>query len=103
MRRQRRGEQSRHDTRPIDFQIEGVQLAAVMERTDHEGNQAKNGKMNGARRIPSPDEDEQSDEEVQQAYNAEIIFNGDRFVRRRGDQAGFKLLARARDVVAEMR
>jgi len=49
MQQQRRSEQTCHNARPIDFQIEGVQFAAKVERTNNKGNQAK--KHKNARRV----------------------------------------------------
>ena len=54
MQQQRRRQQPRHDIRPINFLIERVQLAAVMERIQNERHQAENIKMHRARRIPPP-------------------------------------------------
>src|SRR5258708_14404619 len=99
----RRGrEHTCHNARPIDFQIEGVQLAAKVERTNNKGNQAKNIKMHGARSVPPPRKDEQANEEIQKSDNAQIIFNGDWLARRGGDQPGFKLLAVAGELLAEL-
>ncbi len=102
MQQQRRSEQTCYDARPIDFQIEGVQLAAKVERTNNKGNQAKNIKMHGARSVPPPRKDEQANEEIQKSDNAQIIFNGDWLVRWGGDQPGFKFLAIAGELVAKL-
>src|SRR5882762_703493 len=102
MQQQRRREQTRYDSRPIDFLIEGVPLAAVMERTNNKGNQTKDVKVHRPRRVPSADENEQADEEIQQADNAEIILDTDGLVRRRGNQPGFKFFAVTREFIAKL-
>ena len=59
--------------------------------------------MHRARRIPSPDENKQSNEKVQQADHPQVILHGNRLMCGSGDQAGFKLFAVARKFVAELR
>ncbi len=75
MEQQGRRKKSRRDARPIDFLIKGVELAAVLEGIEDEGDQAENVKMHSARRIPAPDKNEHPDEEVEKSYYAEIILN----------------------------
>src|SRR5579863_3762685 len=95
--------QPSHNPGPIDFEIKGVQFAAVMKRTDNEGDQAEDVKMDGARRIPPPGKNKQSNEEIEKADNAKKILDGERFMRRSSDQAGFKFLTVAGQFVAELR
>src|SRR5882672_7030258 len=58
--------------------------------------------MNGTRRVPAAHENEKSDEEVQKADEATVIFDGIGFFRRGGDDRSFKLAAIARQFVADL-
>ena len=103
MQQQRGGQQPRRNARPVHFQIEGVQFAAVLERVQNKRHQAENIKMHRPGRIPAARKNEQPNEEVKQANNAQVIFDTDGFVWRSGDQAGLKLFAVAFQFVAELR
>jgi hypothetical protein len=60
---------------PVDFPVEGAQLARVLERIQDEGNQTENVEMNSARRVPPASENEKADEQIKQADNAQIILD----------------------------
>src|SRR5277367_2872984 len=103
MQQQSRHQDLRHDLDPINLVVESVQLAAVMEHEENEGDQAENVKVHGARCVPPARKNEQSDEEIDQAYDARIIFNGCGFFGRRGDKWSLELLIIAREFVADLR
>ena len=75
MQQQRRLQKPGHDRAPIDFPVERSQLPGVLEGVQDEGHQAKNVEMHGARRVPPAGKNEEADEEVQHAHNAQIIFD----------------------------
>ncbi len=89
-------QQQRGDLRPINLVVEGVQLAAVVERIKNKRNKAEDVEVDGARRIPPADKNKQTDEQVKQADGAKIIFNRSGFFRGRGHQRRLELLAIAR-------
>src|SRR5712664_4118549 len=103
MEQQGRCEEACHDLRPIDFPVKSVKLSAVVEGPTDEGNQTKDIKVHGTRGIPPPNEDEKSDEQEQQAHDAQIVFRGERLFGRRGDEGSLKLFAVARKLVAHLR
>src|SRR6266446_7474793 len=103
MKKQRGSKQAGHDLRPIHFPVKGVQLSAVVERPADERDEAKDVKVHGTRGIPPPSEDEKSDEQEQQAHDAQIIFRGERLFRGSGDERSLKLFAVARELVPQLR
>src|SRR5882672_12912390 len=103
MEQQSRRQEARNNLRPIDFPVKGVKLSAVVEGPANKRNQAKDIKVHGTRRIPSPSEDEKSDEQEQQAHDAQIIFRGERLFRGCGDERSLKLFAVARELVPQLR
>ena len=103
MQQQRRLQQPGHDAGPIDFPVKGAQLARVLEGIQNEGNQAENVEMHGASGVPAARENKKTDEEIEQADNAQIIFDRGRPLRRLGDQLGLKLLAASFDSVVRLR
>src|SRR6266403_2072062 len=102
MKQQSRRKQASDDAGPIHLIVEGIELAAVLEGVEDEGNQAENVEMNGTRRVPAAHENEKSDEEVQKADEAAVIFDGIGFFRWSGDDGSFKLAAIARQFVADL-
>src|SRR6267378_721154 len=72
--KQSRRQQARHNLRPVNFPVKRVQFSAEMERPENEGNQAKNVKMHGARSVPAADENEQTDEQIEQAYDSQVVL-----------------------------
>ena len=85
VQQQRRGQHQRRDLRPIDFVVEGVQFAAVVERIEDERHKAEDEEMHGARSVPSFNENEQTDEEVEQSYNTLVVLDRGRFFGRSGN------------------
>ena len=75
MDQQRRCGQKRGKLGPIYFPIEGIQLTGVMESKKNKRCQAKSIKMHS---IPSANENECADEEIECAYNSEIVFDRQR-------------------------
>ena len=53
MQQQRGLQQSGHNAGPINFPVEGAQLARVLKGIQDEGNQAKNVEMHGASGVPA--------------------------------------------------
>src|SRR5712664_1891676 len=103
MEQQSRRQEARNNLRPIDFPVKGVKLSAVVEGPANKRNQAKDIKVHGTRGIPPPNEDEKSDEQEQQAHDAQIVFRSERLFGRRGDERSLKLFAAARKLVAHLR
>src|SRR5438105_3462819 len=79
MEQQAGHQQTRHDFGPINLPVESVQFSAEVERPKAERSQAKNVEVHGPGSIPPADENEQADEQVKQADNAKVIFNGEEF------------------------
>ena len=102
MQQQRGGQQTSDHTRPVHFEVEGVQFSTVLEGVENERDQAEDIEVNRARGVPSADENEQPDEQVKEPNHAEIVFNGDGFVGRSGDQPGLKLYSAAGEFVAQL-
>src|SRR5580658_5119314 len=91
-------QQSRHkylgqDFDPINLVVESVQLPAVMEGEENEGNQAENVEVHRARRVPTTRKNEEAYEEIDQAYNSRVILNRGRFLRWSSNEWSLKLLA----------
>src|SRR5215472_10934032 len=74
MQQERWGKQPCHNAGPIDFIIERIELSAVVKAVENERHQAEDVEVNGARRVPPADENKNSNEKVDQADNAKIIF-----------------------------
>src|SRR5882672_727130 len=102
MKQQCRRKEARDNAGPINFIIEGIELAAVLEGIQDEGNQAEHVKMDGARGVPAAHENEKPDEEVQQADEAAIAFDGIGFFGGGGDEGSFKLAAITGQFVANL-
>src|SRR5258705_12704189 len=102
MKQQCRGKEARDDAGPIHFVVEGIELAAVLEGIQDEGNQAENVKMDGARGVPAAHENEKSDEKIQKADEAAVVSDGIGFFRGSGDDRSFKLAAVAGQFVAHL-
>ena len=58
--------------------------------------------MHGARGVPAADENEQADEQIEQAHDAQVILGCQRLFCRRREQRGFEFLAAARKFVAHL-
>src|SRR5580700_6020225 len=71
---QRRLQQARHDACPINFPVEGAQLAGVLKRVQHERNQAENIEVHGACGVPPAHENKYPDEEVEKSDDTQIIL-----------------------------
>src|ERR1700688_2804480 len=59
--------------------------------------------MHRARRVPAAREDEKANEEIEQANDAQIIFDRGGSLRRLGDQQGLKLFPAPFDSVVRLR
>src|SRR5438132_5385957 len=92
MEQQCRHKKASHNLRPVNFPVKSVQLSAEMERPENKGNQAKHIKVHGARSVPPADENEQTDEQIKQANDAQIIFRGQGLFGRRREQGGLEFL-----------
>src|SRR4051794_17604903 len=73
-----------------------------MKRAENERNQTKNIKVNGARRVPTANEDKQPNEQIQHADGAKRIFGAGRLFGRRSDERSLKALAAAKQFVAHL-
>src|ERR1700688_578795 len=93
MQQQRRRQHARRDARPVHLVVKGVELAAVLERIEDEGDEAEHVEVHGARGVPSANENKHSDEQIEQAQKAAIVFYGSRLFRGGGDQRSLKFLA----------
>src|SRR6267154_3182063 len=102
MKQQSRRKQASDDAGPIHLIVEGIELAAVLEGIQDEGNQAENVKMDGARGVPAAHENEESDEKVQKADEAAVILDGIGLFRGGGDDRRFKLAAVAGQFVSAL-
>ncbi len=87
---------------PIHLIVESVQLAAVLEGIQNEGNQAENVKMHGPRGIPAAHEDEKPYKKVKKADKPTVIFDGSGLFRRRSNDGSLKLLTIASQFVAHL-
>ena len=101
MEQQAGHQQTRHDFGPINLPVESVQFSAEVERPKAERSQAKNVEVHGPGSIPPADENEQADEQVKQADNAKVIFNGQGLNSRSGHQGRFKLFPIAGELVVD--
>src|SRR5712675_1657266 len=102
MKQQCRRKQARDNAGPIHLIVKGIELTAVLEGIEDEGNQAEDVEMNGTRGIPAAHENEKTDEEVQKTDESAIVFNGIGFFRGSGDDGSFKLAAIAGQFVAHL-
>src|SRR5579862_917968 len=71
-----------------------------MEAVQNEGDQAENIKVNGARRVPTANKNEEADEKIEQGGDAQVVFDGGRIFLRRGDQRSFVGTAVATQLIA---
>src|SRR5712675_616164 len=102
MKQQCRRKQARDNAGPIHFIVKGIEFAAVLEGIEDEGNQAEDVEMNGTRGIPAAHENEKSDEKIQEADEAAIVFDGIGLFRGSGDDGSFKLAAVTSQFVAHL-
>src|SRR5882672_7606224 len=102
MKQQCRRKQARDNAGPIHLIVEGIELDAVLEGIEDEGNQAEDVEMNGTRGIPAADENEKYEEKIQKADEAAIVFDGIWLFRGSGDDGSFKLAAVASQFVAHL-
>src|SRR5258708_21376776 len=72
MQEQRRLNEQGSGAQPVDGLIEGVKLAGIRIKVECERDQAKNIEVLRARRVWTPDDDEQSDTQVQQPDHSQI-------------------------------
>ena len=103
MQQQRGLQEPRHDAGPVNFPVKGAQLSRILEGIQDEGNQAENIEMHGASGVPAARENKKADEKIEQAHNAQIIFDGGRPLRRLGYQLGLKLFSASLDSVVRLR
>ena len=103
MDQQRRRGKQRRSLRPVDFPVERIQLARVVERAEHKGGEAKHIEVDCACGVPAAHENEQSNEQIKQAHNTEIVFNRQGFRSGSSDQAGTETLVLPPDLVARLR
>src|SRR5271169_2290567 len=103
MQEQGWGQQPCNNAGPVDFQVKRIELSAELERVQDEGNQAEHIEMDGPRGVPSPDEYEQTNEEIQESDEAQVIFHPQRFLGGGGNEPGFKLFAVPRQLIAKLR
>ena len=73
------------DVGPVDYLIEGVQLACVLEGVEDEGDQAENEEVGGFRGGPATEQDVQADEQVDNGDEAQAVVDG--FIRGLEDDA----------------
>jgi hypothetical protein len=73
-----------------------------MEGIQDEGNQTKHVKVHGARRVPAPDKNKQTDEQIEKSKNAFIVFNGSGLCGGRSYQRSFKFLAMTKEFVTDL-
>src|SRR5712671_3590289 len=102
MKQQCRRKQASDDAGPIHLIVEGIELAAVLEGIEDEGNQAENVKMDGSGGVPAAHENEKADEKIQKADEAAIIFDGIGLFRGGSDDGSFKLATVAGQFVAHL-
>src|SRR5712692_11727443 len=74
-----------------------------MEGPENERDQAEHVKMHGARSVPAADENEQTDKQIEQANDSQVILSRKRLLGRRGEQRRFELLATTRKLVVHLR
>src|SRR5579862_1376285 len=84
---------------PVDDVVERIQLAAVMKAVKNKRDQAENVEMHRSRRIPPARENEESNEQVKNGGDAQVILDAERLFLRRGDQRHFERLIAAPDFV----
>src|ERR1700676_5206587 len=103
MDQERRCNEQRNELAPINFPVEGVQLAGVVKREEYKRSEAKRIKVDRPRGVPTPGKNIQADEQVKQAHDSKIIFNGDGLGGRCGDYAGIEGAILAPDFIAGLR
>src|SRR5690242_15525324 len=59
--------------------------------------------MHGARRVPAADENEQADKEIEQPYDAQIVFGSEWFFSGRRKQRRFELFSAAGQLIVYLR
>ena len=99
---QRRREKHGDDVAPINFPIEDGKLSAVVEAVKDERGQAEEIEMHGARSVPAARENEQANENIDQAGDAEIVLEGGGIFGVGGDELGVEGGAVALDAVGEL-
>src|SRR5260370_28498615 len=73
-----------------------------MERPENEGDQEKNVKVHRARGIPAADENEQANEQIEQAYDSQVILGREGLFGRGGEDWRFEFLTTAGKFVAHL-
>src|SRR5260370_18842894 len=71
-----------------------------MKRPENEGDQAKDVKVHGARGVPAPYENEQANEQIEEAYDSQVILGCEGLFGRGGEDWRFEFLSSARKLVA---
>src|ERR1700733_4485500 len=84
---------------PIDRPIEGIELIAIVEAVQHERNQAKDIKVDSARRIPAANKNKKTDEKVKKCSDPQVVFDRCGVLLRRGNKGGLKGLAIASNLI----
>src|SRR5271169_3884532 len=102
MKQQGRRKQTCRNLCPINFPVEYVQFSAEVKRTKDEGNQAENVEVHGAWRVPSANENEQPNEKIEQAHDAQKVLGGERLFRGGRNQRRFEFVAAARKLIAHL-
>src|SRR5580693_9033893 len=102
MKQQGRREQTRCNLCPVDFPVEYVQFSAEVKRTKDEGNQAENVEVHRAWRVPPANENEQPNEKIEQAHDAQKVLGGERLFRGGRNQRRFEFVAAARKLIARL-
>src|SRR5260370_30946220 len=73
-----------------------------MERQENEGDEAKDVKMHGARTVPWGNENEQADEQVKQAHDAQVVLGRKGLLGRGCEEWRFEFLTTAGKLVAHL-
>ena len=89
MYEQRGLQENRNHVPPIDGPVKRIQFSGVMKTEEHEGHEAENIKVNGARRVPPAHKNKKTDEEIKQRRDSEVVLNRGVFLRH-GDERHFE-------------
>ena len=88
---------------PVNFPIEGIQLARVMKGAKDKRGQAEQIKVDRAPSVPATDENEKADEEVEQADDAQVILERERLGSGRRDHGCIENAVLTIDLIAGAR
>ena len=88
---------------PVNFPIEGIQLARVMKGAKDKRGQAEQIKVDRAPSVPATDENEEADEEVEQADDAQVILERERLRSGRRDHGCIENATLAADLITGAR